>query len=105
MEALPPLTYLSPIHSQLPPTKPSARLGDLLKLNGLRGGKRDVDSHCNQGVSTLDLNVTFCIICFILFLLHGLWRKRPCIENFWNELTWINHKTSDQDNSPSAPQP
>ncbi len=44
VEALP-LVWLSPIHSQLPPTK--LALGCLLKLNGLRGGKKEVDSCCN----------------------------------------------------------
>ncbi len=38
-KALPPLMWLSPIHSQLPPTKPTVCFRGLLKLNGLRGGE------------------------------------------------------------------
>ncbi len=40
MEALPPLSWLSPILSYPPPNPPYA-LGGLLKLNGLRGNDRD----------------------------------------------------------------
>lgn len=71
---------LPPFNFQLPPNNPTACFSGLLKLNGLRGGKRDTDTVVTLPAvviagkfylrKTRDLYtfcIIFCNICIVLF--------------------------------------
>ncbi len=82
-----------------PPPNPPHALGGLLKLNGLRGGKRDADPRCNficwcrcwtvslqKQVIYTPFNVIFHNICMVLFLYYKFFssnilrrHRLPCL--------------------------